>query len=125
MAKYDAVVAGSQPVPMRPLQNSPDDIESPDNPDSPESPAYSETLTPPVSLESPETPEKQSSPDEWDVMAAEVRCFVEKNAREPLAMFTAEVMLADWLAEQKKRMRERRLSEEQTAVLLGIRDMIW
>ncbi len=125
VAKYDAVVAGSQPVPMRPLQNSADNIESPNNPESPESPAFLETLKTPVSLESPETPEKQSSPDEWDVMAAEVRCFVEKNAREPLAMFTAEVMLADWLAEQKKRMRERRLSEEQTAVLLGIRDMIW
>ena len=58
-------------------------------------------------------------------MAAEVRSFVEENAREPLALFTAEVMLADWLSDQKKRMRENLLSEEQTATLLSIRDMIW
>ncbi len=86
----------------------------------------------------PETQNLQESPsasvcaedaptsiDEWDVMAEEVRCFVKVNDREPLALFTAEAMLANWLTDQKRRLHEHLLTEEQAAVILSIRDMIW
>ena len=79
----------------------------------------------PVPSEAQVPAEVLVSDEEWDVMASEVCSFVEKNEREPLSMFTAEVMLADWLADQKRRMREGLLSEEQTAMLLAIRDRLW
>lgn len=75
--------------------------------------------------ESPIASSVEHQDEEWSIMAEEVRCFVEQNGREPLALFTAEVMLADWLTEQKRRMHEQMLTEKQVALLLALRDRLW
>ncbi len=58
-------------------------------------------------------------------MAEKVQAFVATHGREPLAMFTVEVTLAEWLACQKQRLHASSLSERQSALLLRIRDMLW
>ena len=62
---------------------------------------------------------------DWDDMLQKVRDFITQNRREPLAMFTVEVQLANWLASQKRAMHEEALSPEQKAALLDLRDMLW
>lgn len=129
----ESPVAADSPVSLEsPIsQDIPEPSDIPVTPEIPESPDIPVSPEIPTSQDLPNNPvhptSSASSPSsyEWAVMAAEVRSFVEENAREPLALFTAEVMLADWLSDQKKRMRENLLSEEQTATLLSIRDMIW
>ena len=58
-------------------------------------------------------------------MLERVRDFITQNAREPLAIFTVEVQLANWLAAQKRAMHEEGISPEQTAALLQLRDLLW
>ena len=125
---------------------------SPAIPDSPASPAPSvspashplipdnagTTLAPPSSPEedafevfaesdSGEHPMVFETPSlaDWDDMLQKVRDFITQNRREPLAMFTVEVQLANWLASQKRAMHEEALSPEQKAALLDLRDMLW
>lgn len=71
------------------------------------------------------TVEKPGDDVEWPWMCAIVLDFVCRNNREPLAMFTAEVELAYWLATQKRAMREGSLSETQKESLMEIRDKLW
>ena len=122
VARYEEIVKESQPqpLPITPdipgIPGSPGSPGSPDIPDSPDNPGI------PSFSDSPSSP---GIPSDWLAMLERVRDFITQNAREPLAMFTVEVQLANWLAAQKRAMHEEGISPEQTAALLQLRDLLW
>ena len=61
----------------------------------------------------------------WYEVYDEVRAFVETNHREPLAMLTAEVALAEWLCQQKYAMQMGVLSDSQAEAMLTLRNTLW
>lgn len=64
-------------------------------------------------------------PEGWLGEWEQVQNFVEQYQREPIAIFTAEVHMAEWLAEQKRLMHEEVLTEQQINKLLQLRDRLW
>ncbi len=99
-----------------------DSSDSSDSSESSEYSEYSEYSDTPESSDSPATPE---IPEDWLLRIEEVREFVQRQHREPLALFTEEYQLAQWLAEQKAEWHAARLSPAQEECMVAIRDLLW